>query len=67
MQTRWWPSRGGWVRRVPAALAIICVCVSLSTPSSATTVSTTSGGGSWPTYHGNVTRTGYTTDTSISG
>jgi polyvinyl alcohol dehydrogenase (cytochrome) len=66
MQMRGRPLRGGWVRWVPAALAIICVCVSLSTPSSATTASRSSGGGSWPTYHGNVMRTGYTTDTSIS-
>ena len=65
MQMRWWRSRSRWGRPVPAALAIICLCISLATSSSASTVSTTFGRGSWPTYHGNVARTGYTNDTSI--
>jgi outer membrane protein assembly factor BamB len=62
----WRRSRGGWVRRAPASVATICLCISLATPSSATTVSKSSGGGSWPTYHGNVSRTGYTNDTLIN-
>src|ERR1700722_19535516 len=66
MQMWWRCSRGGWVCRVPAALATICLCTPFATASSATTVSKTSGGASWPTYHGNVARTGYTNDTSIS-
>ena len=61
MLTRWWLCRG-----VLAALACIFMWVSLATPGSTTTVPKSSGGGLWPTFHGNVSRTGYTVDTSIS-
>ena len=57
---------GAWARFVPGALLCIVLCISVATQSSATTGSRTSGGGSWPTYHGNLSRTGYTTDTSIT-
>jgi polyvinyl alcohol dehydrogenase (cytochrome) len=51
---------------VATALACVAVCASLATSSAASTVSKSSGGGLWPTYHGNLARTGYTTNTSVS-
>jgi polyvinyl alcohol dehydrogenase (cytochrome) len=59
--------RGGrWSRGISATLACLFLSVSFVTSSAATTATTSSGGGSWPTYHGKLSRTGYTTNTSIT-
>jgi polyvinyl alcohol dehydrogenase (cytochrome) len=65
MGTLWRPSRRGWGGRVATAVACVVVFTSLATSSTASTVSKSSGGGSWPTYHGTLSRTGYTTNTSV--
>ena len=67
MGTRWRRSRQKWGVVVATALACFVVCASLATSSAAATVSVVLRGGSWPTYHGNLARTGYTTNTSING
>jgi outer membrane protein assembly factor BamB len=49
---------------VATALACIAVCASWATSSASATSKLSSG--SWPTYHGNLARTGYTTNTSVN-
>lgn len=66
MRTRQWRSRDGRGSWIVASLACLVLSCSFATPSAATTVSKSSGGVSWPTYHGNLSRTGYTTNTSIT-
>jgi len=67
MQIRWRrKSYIRWVGLIPAALVIVCGCIPLASPSSATIVAKSSGGASWPTYHASISRTGYTTDTSVN-
>jgi outer membrane protein assembly factor BamB len=59
-------SRGRWVWPLSVVLVYACSCVALATPAAAARVAATSGGDPWPTYHGNLSRTGYSTDTTIS-
>ena len=54
-----------WCSRVATALTCVVVSASLATSSAASIVSKSSGGGPWPTYHGTLSRTGYTTNTSV--
>ena len=55
-----------WGGSIFAAVAIICGCI-VPSPSSAVSTGKSSGGDPWPTYHGNLSRTGYTTNSSITG
>jgi polyvinyl alcohol dehydrogenase (cytochrome) len=64
IQRRRWRNR--WVCPITASLTCVALCIGPATSSSGSTPSRTSGGGLWPTYHGNLSRTGYTTDTSIN-
>ena len=66
MDAGWQLTRRGWGGWVAVVLACVAVFASLATSSVASAASTSSGGGSSPTYHGNLSRTGYTTNTSVN-
>ena len=66
MGTAWRRSGRGWGGRVATMLACVAVCASLATSTAGSALSKSSGGGLLPTYHGNLSRTGYTTNTSVT-
>ncbi len=66
MVTTWRRSCRGWGGRAAKVLVCVAACAVLAVSSPASAATKSSGGGSSPTYHGNLSRTGYTTDTSVN-